>query len=78
MRRSTAAVSAVCVCCRCKTLLLEVDSAALGEALKWEPARGGELFPHLYGPLPVSAVAAEFDLPLGEDGLHVFPAMKAE
>jgi uncharacterized protein (DUF952 family) len=59
-------------------VLLEVDSAALGEALKWEPARGGELFPHLYGPLPVSAVAAEFDLPLGEDGLHVFPAMKAE
>ena len=55
-------------------VLLEVDSAAL----KWEPARGGELFPHLYGPLPVSAVAAEFDLPLGEDGLHVFPAMKAE
>lgn len=59
-------------------VLLEVDSAALGEALKWEPARGGELFPHLYGPLPASAVAAEFDLPLGEDGLHVFPAMKAE
>ncbi len=59
-------------------VLLEVDSAALGEVLKWEPARGGELFPHLYGALPASAVAAEFDLPLGEDGLHVFPAMKAE
>tara|TARA_E500000318_G_scaffold67274_1_gene62090 strand:+ start:1272 stop:1637 length:366 start_codon:yes stop_codon:yes gene_type:complete len=59
-------------------VLLEVDSAALGEALKWEPARGGELFPHLYGSLPAGAVAAEFDLPLGEDGLHVFPAMKAE
>ena len=59
-------------------VLLEVDSTVLGEPLKWEPARGGELFPHLYGPLPASAVVAEFDLPLGEDGLHVFPAMKAE
>lgn len=59
-------------------VLLEVDSAALGESLKWEPARGGELFPHLYGPLPVSAVTKEFDLPLGDDGLHVFPTMKAE
>jgi len=59
-------------------VLLEVDASALGVALKWEPARGGELFPHLYGPLPVSAVTDEFDLPLGEDGLHVFPAMKAE
>ena len=59
-------------------VLLEVDSVALGEALRWEPARGGELFPHLYGPLPASAVAAEFDLPLNKDGLHVFPAMKME
>ena len=59
-------------------VLLEVDSIALGEALRWEPARGGELFPHLYGPLPTSAVAAECDLPLDKDGLHIFPAMKAE
>lgn len=59
-------------------VLLEVDAQKLGTALKWEPARGGELFPHLYGPLPVSAVAAEFDLPLGPDGLHLFPDMKAE
>ena len=59
-------------------VLLEVDSLALGAALKWEPARGGEMFPHLYGPLPTSAVAAEFDVPLGKDGVHIFPAMKAE
>jgi uncharacterized protein (DUF952 family) len=37
-------------------LLVAADPAALGEALKWEPSRGGALFPHLYGPLPLSAV----------------------
>ncbi len=36
--------------------VLGVDAAALGEALRWEPSRGGALFPHLYGPLPLSAV----------------------
>jgi uncharacterized protein (DUF952 family) len=35
-------------------LLVAVDGAALGEALKWEPSRGGDLFPHLYGSLPVT------------------------
>ncbi len=54
-------------------VLLSVDPAALGEALKWEEARGGDLFPHLYGPLPVTAVSAADDLPLGPDGRHVFP-----
>ena len=53
--------------------LLSVEAAKLGPALKWEPARGGDLFPHLYGALPVSAVARVADLPLGPDGLHVFP-----
>jgi len=32
-------------------MLLAVRAEALGEALKWEPSRGGHLFPHLYGPL---------------------------
>ena len=35
-------------------VLLSVDPAPLGEALKWEQARGGDLFPHLHGPLPVT------------------------
>lgn len=55
-------------------VLLAVDAAALGDALKWEPSRGGALFPHLYGDLPPAAVTAETDLPLGPDGAHVFPA----
>jgi uncharacterized protein (DUF952 family) len=55
--------------------LLCVDAARLGPALKWEPARGGDLFPHLYGVLNPADVAAVHDLPLGPDGLHVFPVL---
>jgi len=55
-------------------VLLTVDPGPLGDTLKWEPSRGGDLFPHLYGPLPVSAVIGVDPLPLGEDGLHDFPA----
>ena len=54
-------------------VLLSVHPALLGEALKWEQAGGGDLFPHLHGPLPVSAVSAAEDLALGPDGRHVFP-----
>jgi len=58
-------------------LLVAVDAAALGPALKYEVSRGGALFPHLYAPLPLSAVAWVKPLPLGADGRHVFPAMDA-
>jgi uncharacterized protein (DUF952 family) len=54
-------------------VLLSVNAAALGAALKWEPARGGALFPHLYGELPLTAVRKVDDLPLDADGRHVFP-----
>lgn len=54
-------------------LLVAVDAAALGEALRFEPSRGGDLFPHLHGPLPLAAVLWEKPLPVGADGLHVFP-----
>ena len=37
-------------------VIAEVDLAALGESVKWEVSRGGALFPHIYGPLPMSAV----------------------
>ncbi len=39
-------------------LLLEIDAATLGAALRYEPSRGGALFPHLYAKLPVGAVTA--------------------
>jgi uncharacterized protein (DUF952 family) len=57
--------------------LLAADAAALGDALKWEPAAGGMrpgLFPHLYAPLPLAVLRAALPLPLGQDGLHIFPA----
>jgi len=53
--------------------LVAVESAALGEALKWEVSRGGALFPHLYAPLPLTAVRWVKDLPLDADGAHIFP-----
>ncbi|MDA1090069.1 MAG: DUF952 domain-containing protein [Proteobacteria bacterium] len=55
-------------------VLLSVDPGLLGDALKWEPSRGGALFPHLYGPLPVAAVTGIDNLPVGGDGRHIFPA----
>jgi uncharacterized protein (DUF952 family) len=54
-------------------LLVAVDAGALGAALIWEPSRGGDLFPHLFGPLPMAAVLSAAPLPLGPDGRHVFP-----
>jgi uncharacterized protein (DUF952 family) len=50
----------------------------VGEALKWEASRGGNLFPHLYADLPLGAVLWEKPLPLGQDGLHVFPVLTEE
>lgn len=54
-------------------VIVAVDAAALGDALRWEPSRGGALFPHLYGPLPLDAVRGVSPLPLGADGVHTFP-----
>ncbi|TPP09744.1 DUF952 domain-containing protein [Rhizobium glycinendophyticum] len=55
-------------------VLVAVDAGVFGEALKWEPSRGGDLFPHLFADLPLDAVLWEKPLPLGADGVHVFPA----
>ncbi|MFD2237088.1 DUF952 domain-containing protein [Aureimonas populi] len=53
-------------------LVVCVPTESLGDALKWEVSRGGALFPHLYAPLDLSDVAAVHELPLGEDGTHLF------
>ena len=53
-------------------MLLAIESERLGEALKWEPSRGGALFPHLYRELRLSDVAWAQPLPL-VDGVHQFP-----
>lgn len=55
-------------------VLIMVDLSALGETVKWEPSRGGALFPHVYGTLPISAVTTKATIRLGADGTHIFPA----
>lgn len=54
-------------------VLLGVNVELLGAALRWEPSRGGALFPHLYASLPLSAVTRVEALSLSADGRHVFP-----
>ena len=50
-------------------VLLRIEADALGVALKWEPSRGGQLFPHFYGPLDPALVEAATPIPLGADGV---------
>ena len=54
-------------------MVLEVEADDLGPALKWEPSRGGDLFPHLYGPLRAEHVIHAYEAPLGEDGVPQLP-----
>ena len=56
--------------------LAAIDAEALGDDLRWEPSRGGALFPHLYRALPMSAVVWSRPLPLGPDGRHVFASLE--
>ena len=55
-------------------VVLEVDALDLGAALRWEPSRGGDLFPHLYAALDVTQVRAVHEAPLGADGVPEMPA----
>jgi uncharacterized protein (DUF952 family) len=54
-------------------VLVSVNVAALGDRLKWEPSRGGALFPHLYGDLPLEAVLRVDELPVDAAGRHQLP-----
>ena len=53
----------------------QAHETAARHPLAWEPSRGGDLFPHLYAPLMVSAALWVKALPIGADGRHVFPAL---
>jgi uncharacterized protein (DUF952 family) len=57
-------------------VLVAVDAEALGDALKWEVSRGGALFPHLYGALPLAAVTQVYDFPRAADGRHRLPPLR--
>lgn len=50
-------------------VLVELEADDLGPALKWEPSRGGDLFPHLYGPLDPAKALSVCEAPLGADGV---------
>jgi uncharacterized protein (DUF952 family) len=54
-------------------VLVALDTARLGPALKWEASRGGALFPHLYAPLDLAAMLWAEPLERGPDGCHVLP-----
>lgn len=56
--------------------LIAVDADALGDALKWEPSRGGDMFPHLYGELDLGAVMRVMDMRLRSDGTHEIPELE--
>jgi uncharacterized protein (DUF952 family) len=58
-------------------VLVAVAAEDFGAALRWEPSRGGALFPHLYGVLPMAAVRWVKPLRLNSGGMHVFPRLDA-
>lgn len=50
-------------------VVLEVEADDLGDALTWEPSRGGDLFPHYYGELDVGRVRSVRDAPVDSAGI---------
>jgi uncharacterized protein (DUF952 family) len=58
-------------------VLVAVDAEALGAKLVYEPSRGSDLFPHLYGILPLKAVVWVKPLVTKPDGTHVLPDLEA-
>lgn len=57
-------------------VLVAVEAEALGDALKWEPSRGGDLFPHLYAAFPVTAMLWARPLPRDAAGRHIISDME--
>ena len=58
-------------------VLLKLDAGRLGGALKWEPSRGGDLFPHVYGPIDCALVEAVSEIGLGPDGMPMIGTLEA-
>lgn len=56
-------------------VIVAVDADRIANRVRWEPSRGGDLFPHLYGPLDPSEAAWVRELPLGPDGAHLMPEL---
>lgn len=58
--------------------LVSFEAEDFGDALKWEPSRGGALFPHLYASLETGLAKAVTSLPLGDDGVPIVPDLGAD
>lgn len=56
-----------------RLMLLTLDPGKLGPALRWEPSRGGDLFPHLYAPLRLADVVAAQPIAQDDTGAHRLP-----
>jgi uncharacterized protein (DUF952 family) len=67
---------------RTDLMLLEIDPTRVGAPVRWEPAAPPQpiplWFPHVYGPIPVTAVVAVHDFPPDADGTFRLPATLAE
>lgn len=61
---------------RAGLVIVGFDAERLGDQLKWEPSRGGDLFPHLYGPLATGLAISIAEVPLGEDGAPLLPPLE--
>lgn len=57
-------------------VLISIDPNRLGVRLQWEPSRDGDLFPHLYGPLPLAAVIEARNLVMDEAGRIQFSGIR--
>jgi uncharacterized protein (DUF952 family) len=55
-------------------LLVSLDADGFGPELKWEPSRGGEYFPHLYGPLKLTLVRSVVPIERDADGRAILPS----
>ncbi len=62
---------------RTDLLLIAFNAEILGPDLKWEPARNGDLFPHLYGPLPTTHILWEKPIEETPTGSHILPQTNA-
>lgn len=58
-------------------VIVGFENDALGAGLKWEPSRGGDLFPHLYGPLPTALAVEVRDVALAADGAPMLDGLEA-
>lgn len=57
-------------------VLVAIEDSALGDDLKFEPSRGGDLFPHLHAPLSPELAVWERPITRGPDGSHVLPDLE--